>query len=671
MHWRAGIKAVAPTVLGVVLFLAAGWRAVCAQEPEAEKPEAPAPSTPQAPEPKEAEPVELAEVEVVATPIVEPTVTTRYGTQVSTVTEAQMEGLNAQDFPTALRRVPGVTISRYDLVGSYGGREGGLVTVRGLGGARPGAEILTMVDGVPKLVGVWTHPLMDVLNIENAERIDIYKSAQPVFHGNMSFASLDLIPKRRTEPGFETHISGGFGMYHTLMESFEHGGKVGRFDYYLVHSIKHSHGHRPHSGGQLEDYLLRLGYELSEVWDLTFTFVRTDNWAEDPGPQGGPRPPRGRFAVSDYMYVLTLSNQSDSAEGFFKLYWDDGHIDWAWWDNGAAEPVNSVTDYDNYGLKARQALHPWQGGEVVLGLDYDTLGGEFIEKRPSGDRYVGCRKFFHVFAPYVAFSQLFGEREGWHFIPSAGVRLSLHSEYEDLWTPQYGIVLGYGETELHANYARGFNYPGVYAVFMSESAWGAGEAWKRLEPETLDHVEVGLTHRVCPWLKVGVTAFWNQGENRIRFVPPPPPPPTFENIGDFATEGLEATLDITPTENLSAFLGVNILTDIEPSNLPYAPQTSLSAGLSYRFWERCRLDLDGQYVSRVWTTNPRFPFGRERVDDYWLFNGRVAVDVTPRNSRVKATVYVAVENIFGENYEYRPGYPMPGPSVMVGFDARL
>jgi len=388
----------------------------------------------------EEEKVELSEVEVVASPIVEPAVTTRYGTQVSTVTEAQMDALNAQDLPSALRRVPGVAISRYNIVGSYGGREGGGIFIRGLGGARPGAGIATMVDGIPKVVGVWAHPLMDVLSIDNAERIDVYKTPQPVLYGNMAFAAVDIETKRRREPGFETRVFAASGSYDTVMETIEHGGKVDRFDYYVTQSMKRSNGHRTHSAGKLEDYYVHLGYELADSLDVNFSYMHTDNWAEDPGPEGGPVPDRDRYDVRDSTYIFAMENHTGRAEGFLKVYADDGDIDWAQYDT---EPFDSVTGYLNYGVRGRQALHLWKGGEVILGLDYDIIGGDFIEERPSGDRYTGSDESFTLIGPYAAASQLIGDEDGWHAVPSAGIRFTNHDKYDDLWAPQCGLVCGF------------------------------------------------------------------------------------------------------------------------------------------------------------------------------------------------------------------------------------
>ncbi|MEP0775301.1 MAG: hypothetical protein HRF46_13155, partial [Acidobacteriota bacterium] len=53
------------------------------------------------------------EVRVVAPPIVEGDRVTPFATVVTTVTARQVEELGAGDLAAALRRVPGVTISRY------------------------------------------------------------------------------------------------------------------------------------------------------------------------------------------------------------------------------------------------------------------------------------------------------------------------------------------------------------------------------------------------------------------------------------------------------------------------------------------------------------------------------------------------------------------------------
>ena len=37
---------------------------------------------------------------------------------------------------------------------------------------RPGGEVLMMTDGIPRVVGVWTHPLIDVANIDTMHAVE-------------------------------------------------------------------------------------------------------------------------------------------------------------------------------------------------------------------------------------------------------------------------------------------------------------------------------------------------------------------------------------------------------------------------------------------------------------------------------------------------------------------
>ena len=93
---------------------------------------------------------ELPTVTVVATPITQEESVAKDGADTTTLSRNQLAQLNAQDLQTALRQVPGVTISRYAPIGSYGGAQGGCVYVRRMGTARPGGEVRMYTDGVPR-----------------------------------------------------------------------------------------------------------------------------------------------------------------------------------------------------------------------------------------------------------------------------------------------------------------------------------------------------------------------------------------------------------------------------------------------------------------------------------------------------------------------------------------
>lgn len=123
--------------------------------------------------------------------------------------------------------MPGLVVSRYNVVGSYGGGDGGAVFARGQGTGRPGSEIAFSVDGIPKFVGVWTHPLLDDVSVDLAQEIDVYKGAQPVLFGNTAFASIDVVSRRRAEEGFGRRAGGAYGSFSTSALTAEASGRTG------------------------------------------------------------------------------------------------------------------------------------------------------------------------------------------------------------------------------------------------------------------------------------------------------------------------------------------------------------------------------------------------------------------------------------------------------------
>jgi iron complex outermembrane receptor protein len=611
--------------------------------------------------------ITLEEIRVVATPIIEGNWVNEYGSRITTVSEKQLEDLNAMDFQSSLRRVPGVTISRYNLVGSYGGAQGGAIFIRGMGAERPGAEISTLIDGRPSFVGVWTHPLMDMLSVNNLDHIDVYKGAQPVLFGNMAYGAVNLVTKRMKEDGFITKLRTGYGTYKTFDEWIEHGGKKGGFDYYLTGNYKKSEGHRRDADGQVQNYFGRMGYQFLDNWDLSFTTSRTSSWADDPGLIGAPRlPVTPRFGLRDQTFDLTLSNKYKIAEGFIKLYYDDGQIRWKdQWDG--IGPFDSNTDWNNYGIRIQERLIPWNSGEIIVGYDYDVYGGKFKEVRFNRPTPPSIRireidnTHFYNSAPYLAIKHTFGQKL--QIIPSFGLRYNISKYFGNDIGPQAGLVLKYKDTEFYAQYAHGFNLPGVYMVYYYTQVWNKGDVWKDLKPEKIDHFEVGILQKITRWLKADAALFYDAGEDRLIFRSPPP---RFENLEVYRIRGVEATATLTPFSNLDFFIGGTYLSP-SPYNLPYAPRKTLSAGISYCLWEKFFINLDTQYVDHRFVSNPRYPTAIPgKVGSYYLINGKIAYRYKPPSGKWEGEVFIAGENLTDVNYEFLKGYPMPGATAMIG-----
>ena len=607
---------------------------------------------------------QLEDVVVTAPSIIEGNTIDRNAIQKTVVTQDQISDLNAQDLTSALRRVPGVVISRHNPIGSFGGGEGGSIFIRGHGGSRPGAEIQTLIDGIPKFVSVWTHPLMDVLNVDVIERLEVYKGAQPVLFGNMAFGAIDIQTIRKSTPGFSTQVRGAWGAFDTLIGTVKHGGKIDALDYYLVGGYKESSGHRDNSDGALQDYFGRMGYTLSANWDISLTLMHTRNRADDPGEKTGTLSD-GRFKTEDYFTVATLSNTFANASGTIKVYNDQGDIDWVNQDEIIGK--DTLTDYRNYGVRLRETIVPWAGGEILTGIDVDHIGGEAELRNPAGSDQYFPKETFRIYSPYMAVNHRFGSKDRFYFIPSAGIRYLVHNTFENEAAPQTGLTIGYGPTEFHAFYARGINYPGIYAKVQEDLFLPGENDWEDLNAETVRHFEAGISYSFNRFEKIELTGFYDDVQDRIVVSPPPPFPPVLTNVGEYVLKGIEAGLTLAPMPEVTVFTGAAYMHS-DMDGIPYVPNWTFSSGLNYQFYRNWKLSMDALFVEDQRVTSRGRTEGAvstDEVDAYFLVNAKISTLLCP-DKDYEWEVFVAGENLTDTDYEQKKGYPMPGINAMIG-----
>ncbi len=575
------------------------------------------------------------------------------------VSRFQMEDLQAVDLLTGLRMTPGVLVSRYNPVGSYGGGDGGTIFIRGMGSGRPGGEVQFLVDGVPKFSGVWTHPLMDVLSIDSLDHVDVVKGASPVLYGNMAFGVVDIRSRRMERDGWEAAASVSGGSFRTLLTHLDGGYREGRFDANFAGGYRMSDGARPQSGGKLADFFGRVGYALSPGWRLDATVSHTDNYTLDPGPDTAPPPPAGRFAIRDFTTVITLENSTDTLSGYFRWYRDAGAIRWETWNAARSLVDHSDTDYANWGFRARQTAVLPRRFEVTAGFDFDDYGGSFRNTLGSAVKEKGEVRLWNA-APYVLAGVTWGDRV--RVNPVAGVRYNASRYFGDFLAPQAGLEVVCGGTRLHASAGRGFNLPGVYAVFSYQD-WNQGDKWKDLKPEKIVHLEGGVSQEFGRKARLDFTLFRDHGKDALRFTAPPP---HYDNIGDYRTWGVETALGFEPRENIHAFAAYTWL-DAQPANLPYAPEHTAQLGVNWDVAKRWRVSADAQYVGERWSGNPRYPGGkRVLLEGFFLLNARMQVRISPDKWKEKLVLFAGIENLTGTEYEYQPGYDMPGINFLGG-----
>ena len=617
-------------------------------------------------------PVQLPSFEVVGSPLASVPEADRFATAVTTISADQLQEMNALDFADALRHTPGVTITRYNQVGAFGGDQGGAVFLRGLGASRPGGEIKTLVDGVPKLNGIFNHPLLDLMSVDLAAQIDVYARAAPLDFGN-TFAAVNITTPRIKTPGQIAHASVAAGSFSTVVERLDFGAREGAFDYYLSQSLRESDGQRPDSGGHMENYLLRLGWALSPQWDVSYVLNHTHNRATDPGIEGAPLGPpstRGEiYETADWLHIATLTHHYGVVTGTLRAYLNDGEGNW--YRRQFSGNADSLNDWRLSGVRWRETLQPWEGGEIVAGadLDYDRGTSRAVPPAPGVASVFGPMTM-RILSPYLGVRHTLTLGDGTKITPSAGVRYYEHNVFDSRWAPQAGLAVSSGGTQWHAGFSRAVNYPGLeVAVFSQMFIPALGQSWQALRPEQADQWEIGVRQAVNAKSAVAVTVFRNNVQNRYVIVFPPPPPPRYLNLGTYHTEGVEITADTAPCKDLALFAGISLL-QTTPDGQPYAPKSTFTGGLNWRIAAGWFLSTDGVYVSSMHEATEARVAGAANpvvVGAHFLLNAKLARRFSlGAHDAMHGECYLSGENLTDRNFAYQPGYPIPGINFMVG-----
>jgi iron complex outermembrane receptor protein len=609
----------------------------------------------------------MSETVDVLSPVLDATAHDAFASATTVVSAEQIAQLNAVDLASALRRTPGVTISRFNPVGAFGGEAGGAVFVRGLGASRPGSEIKTYVDGVPFYMGIWGHPLLDLLPVSAIERVQVHKGPQPQTFGN-ALSAIDLTTKRPAAAGLYGSVRASAGAFATFIEQADVAGVVRGWEFAAAQGFARSDGHRDGADGRIANVLGRLGYHWSPRWSIVGTLLVADNDASDPGIEGQPESRTGRFATAGTLLGVSLAHDHALARGSVQVYANRGEGDW----RGQPAPDGDTrTRFDLAGLRWREHAS-WRGTFVSGGVDIDRIDGSVqFDRVAPAPRNRFEADALTVTAPHVASERTFDLGHGWSLQPSAGVRAYAHSVFDRAIAPHAGVVArATGGLALRARYARGVSYPGQEVVALSGLIPPLRDTWRTLRPESVQHVEAGATF--TPTASTSIDAAWFRDRVRDRYIfafPPVVAAPTFTNVGDFTLRGLEVSGRQRIAARWQAFFGVTLL-DASDASLPYVPERSVVTGITGALGPvRIAADLQHQssmvVLARARTAGAT---NASRVDGFTVVNVRPSWTL-PRSSG-RFDVFLAIENLFDESYAYRSGYPMPGVSAQVGVTIR-
>jgi len=537
-------------------------------------------------------------------------------------------------FDAVQSRVPGLYTTGWGVMGfGAAGSAAGKISMRGVGGGSNSC-VLILRNGRPDFMGLMGCTIADEFSTDGVERVEVIRGPGSFLYGTNAIGGvINIIPKRIKTDGFETRLSAGYGEFDSRTLSASHGGKDGRFDYFLTANSRRTDGHRKDADADYSGnhYTVHAGYDLSSGTALEFNANAADVRVYDPGTAAGPYRDHW-YDILRYGGDLNVIHEGRFGETNVKLHANFGKHDFfdGWKSNDRTT-----------GLMCYQTFRPWAGQEATAGFDWKKYGGDAVD---AVSDYGSI--FITEYAPYIHLQQLFLKR----WIASAGVRLEHHSLYGTETLPKAGLVFHpFNRTSLRVSASKGFRSPSIRELYF----WMPANPG--LTPDRLWTYEAGFSQKAGEAMTFDAALFKAEGSNLIQLQAPPP---KWVNGGSYTHTGYELAWSWLPVPQVEAGATWSKV-DLSP-NAFNSPGKKLTAYVNARIGPAF-LSADLLMV-KDWkglTTVNRMDVYPE-MKDFTVVNLSARIPVF-RGLGLKCLL----RNALDEKYEAMYGFPMPGRNWMV------
>jgi iron complex outermembrane receptor protein len=634
------------------------------------------------------------------------------------VTVEDFEAVNAKSVADALTYVPGVQVT-------YGRKAFPRINLHGFDENR----ILSMIDGVPYYETKYGGMDLNQIGLESVARIDVVKGAPSVLYGaNALGGVVNIITKKPTETPYlsATAEYGITGVDDAYKASVSHGMQVGNFNYWLSYAhrewdswdlsddfeprigeIRRRPGgteetiiedgdERLNSDYKTDNFWAKVGVEPSENTDvyLNFHYITTEK---------GDSPSLDSLRVfSDYSHFARITAYDDwgvdlSADHAFsdrfnlqaKLFYHDHSDDYAsYYDRTYAEQI-ALSTYKDYIL-----------GGMLLGeyqmVDWNTLRAALHYKKDSHEQRDIEDLPFAESQAYTGSASLENETRlvndklalvagisyDWFDIAKAeddpetdgNIIENDTPDMTDAFNPMIGATYQLVDSvQLFASVAKKTRFPTLSQIYSGD------EPNLGLDPETAINYTAGVSYAYGNLFKVQVAPFFHDISDYItRDVPPTENPYSqYKNYEDVEMLGVEVSAEITPFADLLVKIGYmnndasNKSDERVTDEVAEVPGQTLNIGVQYTLPViRTRLNLTMLYVGESYDQLPTPDDPDQETienDDYTLFNAKI----TQPFMSDRLETFIAVDNLFDEDYEPESGFPAPGMRAWLGLSFKM
>lgn len=576
---------------------------------------------------------------------------------VSVVNRSEIDqALQPSLLPVLTEQIPGLFVTSRGVMG-YGvsGGAAGSISLRGLSGGT--ARLMVMIDGHPQYAGIFGHPIADAYQSFLAERVEVLRGPASVLYGSNAMGGvINIVTRKMQEDGVKTNLRAGYGSYNTLETELTNRIRKGRFSSIVSGSYNRTDGHRADMGFEQYGGYAKLGYEMTDNWNLRGDVNVTHFNASYPGPVDAPLLD-GDQRITRGMTSFAVENCYEKTSGAVSFFYNWGNH---WINDGYTPSAGEGPQDDRFnsrdnmmGVSLYQSTQFFKGNRITLGFDWFRYGGHAWSEYVSGEN-IGTTselvdKHEDELAGYIDFRQDIGS---WLTF-NAGLRADHHSRIGLEWVPQAGLAFHLPHAiELKASASKGFRYPILREMYMFPPQN------PDLQPESMWNYELAFSQRLMEGrLTYGVNFFYIDGKNLIQTLPNPNGSGMLnQNSGAIKNTGVEIQAAYRINRQWSVDGNYSFLHMENP--VIAAPEHKLYAGANFSHG-RWNVSTGVQYVEGLYTSVGE----NENKENFVLWNLRASFRACKW-----LDIWARGENLLAQKYEINAGYPMPGATVMAGFN---
>lgn len=573
---------------------------------------------------------------------------------ISTIGRTKLtEGARTNVLPTLTEQVPGLFVTSRGMTG-YGvsGGAAGSINMRGI--AAGTGQVMVLIDGHPQYQGVFGHSISDSYQTMMVDHVEILRGPASVLYGSNAMGGvINIVTRGMKADGVKTHINLGAGSWGTVQAEASNQLCKGRFSSTVAAQYSRSDNHRPRMGFEQYGGFIKLGYDLSQQWNIFADIDLTHFNASQPGSETAPLYEADQW-ITRGAAAFGIENHYDRFNGRISIYDNFGihkiNDGYGPSSNGNVPQTELFRSKDALlGVSWFESMNIFCGNTITVGMDYQHIYGHaYYTSRTTGEVVTAGKRgkqsthqHQNELAGYVDVRQ---DVASWLTV-DAGIRYDHHSVAGDEWIPQAGIVVRPSQTgEVKAMVSKGFRNPTTKDLFLY------GTANEELKAERLWNYELSWKQRMLDGaLTYGVNLFIMNGSNMIQNVAN-----KLVNTGEIQNRGAE----LEGAWRISQHWSVN--TNHSFLHMKYhvvgAPEYKgyIGANMHYGKWKAGMglQQLCGYFYNEK---------DLDAKKAFTLLNANVEYSATKN-----LALWARGENLLAHRYQTLAGYPMPRATFMAG-----